>query len=103
MIVLNPNNTIHRLKVIPRYYPEGGVVLTLKNEVTSESESFDVEPEILDGYMYINFEETFINNSNYQATITEGSECVFRGKIFITNQANDTQNYSISKDVFTYE
>ena len=102
MKVLNPFNVVHEIVIVPRYYTNSNVNLVLKDELTSEVLNYTVTPITIDGYMYLNFEESFINNTNYQLTINEGLEVVYRGKIFVTDQANDTQNYKITKDTFQF-
>lgn len=102
MKVLNPFNVIHEIVIVPRYYTNSNVNLVLKDELTSEVLNYTVTPITIDGYMYLNFEESLINNTNYQLTINEGLEVVYRGKIFVTNQTNDTQNYKITKDTFQF-
>jgi hypothetical protein len=32
----------------------------------------------------------------------EQGEIIYRGKLFITDQSNDTQEYKITKDIFTF-
>lgn len=103
MIVLSPNTTDHTLKIIPRYYAEGNVFLELWNEETKETLQYTIEMVSLDGYSYLNFEQEFIDKTNYQIKLTQDDEVVYRGKLFITSQANETQSYQITKDVFTYE
>lgn len=103
MKVLNPENTNHEIVFIPRYYPGGDVVLSLINETTKEESEYTVTPLITDGLMYLNFEETFHNNSRFHITVKESENIVFRGILFVTDQSEDTQNYKISKGIFTYE
>lgn len=102
MNILNPENTTHEIKIIPRYYPESAVIIMeLFNEEKKTAKLYNIDTLVIDGYMYLRFTETFINNTNYQIRISEGNEIVYRGKLFITNQSHDTQNYKITKDVFT--
>lgn len=100
MTVLNPSDTDHTLKIVPRYYPQGNVTLVLYDEATQKSESVVVAPDELNGYLYVSFTKTFLDNSNYQVCIEQATDVVYRGKIFVTNQAGDTQGYQISKDIF---
>jgi len=100
MKILNPIDTEHEIVFIPRFYFDGDVVLSLYNEESSVTTTYDLTPITIDGYVYINFEEAFINNSNFQIKITSDDEIVYRGKLFITDQT-DLENYQITKDVFT--
>ncbi len=100
MKVLSPDNTEHEIVFIPRYYFEGVVVLELYNEETSQTLTYELTPITIDGYVYINFEQEFINNSNFQIKILKEEDVVYRGKLFITDQT-DLEQYEITKDVFT--
>lgn len=102
MKVLNPLNIEHEIVIVPRYYTANNVEFILKNEGNSEVLNYNLTPVTVDGYMYFNFEETFINNTNYQLTINDGLEVVYRGKVFVSDQSNDTQNYKITKDIFQF-
>jgi len=100
MKVLNSNDTEHEIIFIPRFYFEGDVVMELYNEEKSTTETFTITPITIDGYVYIDFEKEFTNNTNCQITITSDDEIVYRGKLFVTDQT-DLQEYKITKDVFT--
>lgn len=101
MNVINPNNTSHQLKIIPRFYPDGSVSLQLKDEFTKVVTTISIDPVITDGYMYLTFNHTFKNNSNYQVMVSENDEVVYRGKLFATTQWADTQNYKLTNEAFT--
>lgn len=101
MNVINPNSASHQLRVIPRFYPDGSVSMLLKDEFTKTETTIVIDPVIADGYMFLTFNHTFENNSNYRVTISKDGEVVYRGKIFATTQWDDTQNYKITNDAFT--
>lgn len=103
MKITNPLNTTHEIVFIPREYVDGDVVLVLTNEATKEVLSYELTPTTIDGYMYINFEESLDNKSKHEIKISQGVNIIFRGILFVTDQYNDTQNYKTTKDVFTYE
>lgn len=100
MKVLNSSDTNHEIIFIPRYYFDGDITMELYNEETSETLSFVLTPITIDGYVYINFTQAFDNNSNFQIKMLSGTEIVYRGKLFVTNQT-DLQEYKITKDIFT--
>lgn len=100
MKVLNSADTDHEIIFIPRYYFEGNVTMILYNEETGQNYETILEPITVDGYVYINFSKTFLNNSSYQIKILSGEEIVYRGKVFVTDQT-DLQDYKITKDIFT--
>jgi hypothetical protein len=101
MKIINPENAGHEFTFIPRVYFEGEVLMELYNEETSTTLSYELTPVTTDGYVYVAFEQEFTNNSNYQIRIFSGDTIVYRGKMFVTNQADDLQEYKITKDVFT--
>jgi len=100
MKILNPQDTAHELVFIPRFYPVTNVNLILKNELDKVVHSYSITPIIVNGFMYLNFNQVFVNNTNYQLTVNSGLEIVYRGKLFLTNQADTTQDYKITKDIF---
>lgn len=100
MTVLNPDTTNHEIKIIPRFYADGDVVLELQNEDSKEVITIELPHQTIDGYMYLSFAQSFKDNSNYRIKITQAGEVAYRGKLFVTNQT-DLQDYKISKDVFT--
>jgi hypothetical protein len=104
MKILSPLAVNHEIVIIPRKYVNGSVLLILKNEENNEILEYIPIKLTVDGYMYISFTESFINNSNYQITVFEEStnEIIYRGKLFITDQSNETQEYKITKDIFTF-
>lgn len=100
MKVINSGNTTHEIILIPRFYAEGEITMELFNEETKEVLSFSLMTLILNGYLYVNFDYIFKNNSNFQIKITFENEIMYRGKLFVTNQT-DLENYKITKDIFT--
>lgn len=103
MKILNTLDTEHEIIFIPRAYVNGDVVLELTNEITKLTILKTLTPITIDGYCYVNFTETFDNNSKFQLKISINDEVIFRGIVFVTDQSDDTQNYKISKGIFTYE
>lgn len=101
MKIVSPNDTEHEIIFIPRGYINGDVVLELYNEETSVTTTHELTPITVDGYVYLNFEQEFINKSNYQIKVTSNTDIIYRGKLFVTDQISDLQDYKITKDVFT--
>jgi hypothetical protein len=106
MKILSPLAVDHEIVIIPRKYYSGSTLLRLKNEENNEILEHVIPGLTVDGYMYIAFSQSFINNSSYQITVldkeqTQG-EIMYRGKLFITDQSNETQEYKITKDIFTF-
>jgi hypothetical protein len=104
MKILSPLAVDHEIVIIPRKYILGRARLFLKNEENDEVLFYIIDQLTIDGYMYLNFSESFLNNSSYQITIFEKEfdNIIYRGKLFITDQSNETQEYKITKDIFTF-
>lgn len=101
MKIVNPNNTNHEFKLIPRFYPSGELVLSLKNESTAIETTIANTYTILDGYLTINFDFTFKNKDRFQFNIFGDNDIVFRGKIYATSE--ETQDYKQTNGVYRYE
>ena len=103
MKVLSPNDTNHQITFIPRFNIIDGndVEMELYNEETSITTTYTITSVVSDGYVYLDFTETFINNSNFQIKIIRSDDILYRGKLFITDQTSNLQQYEITKDVFT--
>jgi len=104
MKILSPLAVNHEIVIIPRKYFNGSILLRLNNEENKEVLIYNLDQLTVNGYMYIGFNQSFMNNSNYQITILEfdTNEIIYRGKLFITDQSNETQEYKITKDIFTF-
>jgi len=100
MKVVNPNETEHTIKLIPRFYPTDALVLNLYNEFTTISTDVDNIYIVTDGDLFITFDFDFENNSKYQIKITEADEVVYRGKLIATTQ--DPQEYKLTNNVYYY-
>lgn len=100
MNIIDPNTTTHTLKIIPRFYPIGGVSLELVNEETKGVDTYIIAPVVSNGYMHLEFEKTFQEASGWRVKIAAGDEIVYRGKVFVTSRVSDTQDYKTTKDIF---
>lgn len=101
MIVINPNNTAHVIKLIPRFYPTDAIVFNLYNETLQTSENLDNEYMIVNGIMSIGFDLECVEGAKYQIKITENDTVIFRGKLFATTQ--NTETFKATKDLYYYE
>jgi hypothetical protein len=98
MNVVNPNNTTHEIVIIPRFYPESVIELSLYNEATQLTNIVANTYNIVDGKMFVEFDYTFTEGQSFQVTITEFDDVVYRGKIFATNQ--EPQDYKLTDNVY---
>lgn len=101
MKIVNPDNASHSLILIPRFYPLGVLVLTLKNEVTQVQTEVDNIYLVTDGKMTITFDFKFYEGEKYEIKINENYNGVYRGMLKATTQ--ELQNYKQTKDAYYYE
>ena len=92
MIILQETSSPQTIKVVPRTLQADSMVLTLEGAGTSET--VNISPSI-DRY-FLDITEVFnIKEGNtYSVEIFNGSETIYKGLIYCTNQAID--NYSIN-------
>lgn len=100
MKVVLPSDTSHSITFIPRYYPTGAISLTLINEVTKVETVVPNANSTLDGITTIDFDFTFKERDKYNMKVTEGTNIVYRGDIFATEQT--PQDFDITKGYITY-
>ena len=100
MNVVNPNETTHKFIIIPRFYPTEDIVFNLYNEANQNNETIENVYGVVDGEMIIEFNYEFIEGDRFQIKITEGSNVVYRGKLFATSQT--PQDYSTTTNAYYY-
>jgi hypothetical protein len=110
MIVVQPTETRHEIKIVPRYYPTNSFTLLLYNEATKVNTtinivvagfSFTNNYSVLDGYLNLKFDKEFNESDKYKITLKEENEVIYRGKIKATSQ--EPQEYKQTKDKYYYE
>ncbi len=85
-MVIDPSNSTHTLSVIPRFYPDNALVVSLYNEAEQETNTPSNSYVISNERLQITFAFTFVDKDRHQVKITEGTEVVYRGKIVTTTQ-----------------
>lgn len=102
MIVLQKSTDSQTFSFIPRSYTSG---LTYTIKVTNETTNKEVYSETTTSFTaedyYYQYSGTFtlVEDTFYTLEITQGSNLIFRDKIFCTNQTVDT--YSINNNAYT--
>ena len=101
MKVLKETTDVQTLKIIPRIYPEE-VDLTIRNETTREETTFLSLPSVFNaGYLDISNVFALKEDTSYtievRETIANGSDVIYKDKIFCTNQ----EDYSILDGKYT--
>lgn len=101
MNIVNPIDTTHELKIIPRFGLPTEVVFSLYNEETQTTETITNTFSFLDGYLTVLFDYDFIDGQKFQIKLTDTSLVIYRGKLMATTQT--PQTFKASKDLYYYE
>ena len=109
MIILEEIGTAQTFKIIPReLFADSMVIL---NELTDVSETYLITPTVDRYYLVIEEVLNLKEGNFYTLEVKNGSEIVYKGKIFCTNQSistysvnnNEYTSYSSTNDYVTYE
>lgn len=97
MIVLKEIPTAQDFKVIPRTYLADRMEIT--GETTRETVSYDITTSVTGYYLTWSKIVDLKENNFYTLTVYNGSDVVYKGKIFCTNQS--VESYSVNSNEFT--
>ena len=100
MIVVNTQDTIHSIYILPRYYKSltSNIDVYFTNEDTRKDINHNLVSDYVDdGELIFKTDANFKENATYRVKIVDNdiNEVVFRGKIFATKQ--NKQNYLINE------
>ena len=101
MKTVDPSLTTHDITFIPRFYPDNTIVVELKNEVDSVKSTPTNTYLVKDGKITVQFDYAFVENDKFQIKVSEGTDVVYRGKIFATSQV--TQDFKLTNGLYEYE
>jgi len=109
MIVLQETVNSQEVRFIPRSYNADTIILT--NETTKVSTIYNITFTIEGYYLLVDDVFTLEQGNFYRMVVKNGSEVVYRDKIFCTNQAigdytvnvSEYDNYNSDNDYITYE
>lgn len=101
MRVVKISETTHTIGIVPRYYDFSDAVLTLTNTATNESEVLEHTEVINAGVLDLGFTYQFKERDKFTIKLVEGSEVIYRGKLFATEQS--PQEFDITVNYFSYE
>ena len=96
MIILREQNTSQSLTFIPRVM--AATTIVLRNETTNIETTIEVDFYLYDYYLTAVEVFDLKENTFYNLTIKNGSNIVYKDKIFCTNQANDT--YTVNQNQY---
>lgn len=94
MIILKEQLTAQDIKVIPREYEADKITIT----GVEGSTDYIITPTIDSYYLVFNDVYALKEGQQYSLVIWNGTEEVYRDRIFCTNQ--DTEDYTINKDEY---
>jgi hypothetical protein len=97
MLILREQATSQTFKIIPRVFAADTMVIT--DEQTRTSTSYNITITQLDYYAVIAKIITLEEGHSYTLTVYDGSDIVYKDKIFCTNQT--AQTYSINNGAYT--
>ena len=97
MIVLQEVETAQEFKVIPRELDADTMVIT--SETTGVSTTYAISPTVDRYYLVIEKIVALKENNFYMLEVKNGSDVVYKGRIFCTNQSVST--YSVNNNEFT--
>ena len=98
MKVVNPNDNIHTINLIPRDYLFQSIDLSLYNEATQEVTSVTNAYNVVAGILTIDFEHEFTEDDKYQFKLVDGEEVIYRDKLHATSQ--NPQDYKLSNGLY---
>ena len=102
-MIVDPNLSIHTIKIIPRYNPSNVLTLTITDSTLGTTT--DVTPVYSMGGDYklsLVFSYTFLDESSYQLRLTDNvtTEIVYRGLVLATTQV--AQKYKQTANRYTW-
>tara|TARA_B110000285_G_C14734930_1_gene428152 strand:- start:263 stop:568 length:306 start_codon:yes stop_codon:yes gene_type:complete len=101
-MIINPKNTEHTLRVIPRFNPSTSLVINIKDTTTDLDEDISIESYAFTTTGGIEFDFGFeaTDETRYQITIRQFKTIVYRGIMIATSQ--DTQDYQLTNDKYYF-
>ena len=105
MITLTPTTDAQTIKIIPRNYATN-VSLILRDDSTNAEVSYSIATTTDRNYLVLSEELTLVEGRFYDLTVKEGTNVIYKDKVFCTNQTidQDTNNYyTVNKDQYVTE
>jgi len=102
MITLTTTTEAQTLKIIPRNYATN-VSMILRDDTTNTDVTYSITTTTERNYLVITQELNLKEGRYYDLTIKEGTDIIYKDKIFCTDQTIDQETnnyYSINKDQY---
>ena len=102
MITLTTTTEAQTLKIIPRNYATN-VSMILRDDTTNTDVTYSITTTTERNYLVITQELNLKEGRFYDLTIKEGTDIIYKDKIFCTDQTIDQETnnyYSVNKDQY---
>lgn len=102
MITLTTSTVAQTIKIIPRSYASN-VSMILRDDSTNTEVSYSVATTTDRNYLVLSQSLSLTEGRFYDLTVKEGSEVIYKDKVFCTDQTIDQDTndyYSINKDQY---
>jgi hypothetical protein len=101
MKVLTTSTDAQSMSIIPRSYP-ATITIRLRDESTNEVTTYtDVNATTTKGYLVFSNAYTLTENVFYELTILDGSDVIYKDKIFCTDQT--ISDFSVNNGEYVTE
>jgi hypothetical protein len=101
MKVLTTSTDAQSMSIIPREYP-ASITIRLRNESTNEVTNYtSVNATTTKGYLVFSNAYSLTENVFYELTILDGSDVIYKDKIFCTDQ--NIASYSVNDGQYVTE
>ena len=97
-MVVNPDNTTHEIRLIPRVSVLSTLSMVLVNEFTNIETTVAVTNLYDKGYLYLTFDFDFTERDNFSFTVFSDAMVIYRGNIFATTQ--NPQDFKLTEGVY---
>ena len=102
-MIVNPNLTIHTIKLVPRFSTSNVLTLTITDSTLGTSTNLATTYTTGGDYkLALTFDYTFTAESSYQLKLTDTvtSEIVYRGLVLATTQ--NSQSYKLTDNLYRW-
>lgn len=99
---LTTSTDAQTIKIIPRSYATSAT-LKLRDDSTNTEVSYSVTPTTEGNYLVVTNAYTLIEGRFYDLTLLDGTEVIYKDKVFCTDQTISQPNndyYTVNKDVY---
>lgn len=103
MLILTTSSDAQTFSVIPRFEPTTDVQVVFTSKAQNkETHDFTYSATYSNGYLTIEntFSPILVEQQNYSVVVLEGSDLVWRGRAYVTDQSN-LPKFEVNEGEFT--